>query len=250
MQETTVEGTTWRTATQPEPEEAVAWAIETKTKMVDLKFCDLLGAWQHMTLPVTRVRRVGVRRGTRLRRLVDPRLAGDRRERPPAHARSGYRDARPLHRGAHPLARLRDRRPDYRRALRARPAAHRPAGGGAPPRDRNRRHGELRPRVRVLRLRRGLLRRSTCTEPHYEVDSAEGHWNSGSPGLGYTVREKGGYFPPAPHDTLADLRTEIVLTLERLGIPCEFHHHEVASGGPVRDRSPVPEPDCGWPTRS
>jgi glutamine synthetase len=63
------------------------------------------------------------------------------------------------------------------------------------------------------------------------VDSAEGHWNSGEPGLGYTVRPKEGYFPPAPHDTLHDLRTEMVLTLERLGIPCEFHHHEVASGG-------------------
>jgi glutamine synthetase len=66
---------------------------------------------------------------------------------------------------------------------------------------------------------------------HYLVDSAEGHWNSGKPGLGYTVREKEGYFPPAPHDTLSDLRTAMVLTLERLGIPCEFHHHEVASGG-------------------
>jgi glutamine synthetase len=66
---------------------------------------------------------------------------------------------------------------------------------------------------------------------HYLVDSGEGHWNSGKPGLGYTVREKEGYFPPAPHDTLSDLRTEMVLTLERLGIPCEFHHHEVASGG-------------------
>src|SRR2546427_3633497 len=66
---------------------------------------------------------------------------------------------------------------------------------------------------------------------HYLVDSGEGHWNSGKPGLGYTVREKEGYFPPAPHDTLSDLRTQMVLTLERLGIPCEFHHHEVASGG-------------------
>jgi glutamine synthetase len=66
---------------------------------------------------------------------------------------------------------------------------------------------------------------------HYAVDSAEGHWNSGKPGLGYTIREKEGYFPPAPHDTLHDIRTEMVLTLERLGIPCEFHHHEVASAG-------------------
>src|SRR5204862_6680579 len=60
---------------------------------------------------------------------------------------------------------------------------------------------------------------------HYEIDSAEGHWNSGMTGLGYTVRPKEGYFPPAPHDTLHDLRSEMVLTLERLGIQCEFHHH-------------------------
>ncbi len=53
---------------------------------------------------------------------------------------------------------------------------------------------------------------------HYLVDSGEGHWNSGKPGLGYTIREKEGYFPPAPHDTLHDLRTRMVLTLERLGI--------------------------------
>jgi glutamine synthetase len=66
---------------------------------------------------------------------------------------------------------------------------------------------------------------------HYAVDSAEGYWNSGKPGLGYTSRPKEGYFPAAPHDTLHDLRTQMVLTLERLGIACEFHHHEVASGG-------------------
>src|SRR5207302_6797864 len=68
-------------------------------------------------------------------------------------------------------------------------------------------------------------------EARYLAASGEGHGNSGKPGLGYTVREKEGYFPPAPHDTLGNLRTQMVLTLERLGIPCEFHHHEVASGG-------------------
>jgi glutamine synthetase len=65
----------------------------------------------------------------------------------------------------------------------------------------------------------------------YEVDSAEGHWNSGLPHLGYTVRPKEGYFPPSPADSLHDMRSEMVLTLERLGIPCEFHHHEVATAG-------------------
>src|ERR671924_2140729 len=38
--------------TQPKPDEAIAWASETKAKMVDLKFCDLLGTWQHMTMPL------------------------------------------------------------------------------------------------------------------------------------------------------------------------------------------------------
>ena len=65
----------------------------------------------------------------------------------------------------------------------------------------------------------------------YEVDSAEGYWNSGTPGGGYTIREKHGYFPVSPHDTLQDLRTEMVLTLESLGIACEYHHHEVATAG-------------------
>ena len=84
--------------------------------------------------------------------------------------------------------------------------------------------------MRVLRLRRGRLR-PRPQQAFYKVDSAEGSWNSGKPGLGYTIRPKEGYFPPAPHDTLHDLRSEMVLTLERLGIECEFHHHEVASGG-------------------
>jgi glutamine synthetase len=65
----------------------------------------------------------------------------------------------------------------------------------------------------------------------YSVDSAEAHWNSGKSGLGYLIREKEGYFPPAPHDTLQDLRSEMVLILERLGIACEYHHHEVATAG-------------------
>src|SRR5262249_61606118 len=57
---------------------------------------------------------------------------------------------------------------------------------------------------------------STQNESRYKVDSREGHWNSGEPHLGYTIREKQGYFPPTPHDTLSDLRTRMLLTLERL----------------------------------
>lgn len=68
----------------------------------------------------------------------------------------------------------------------------------------------------------------------YSVDSVEGTWNTGrdeGPNLGYKPQHKGGYFPVPPHDSHADLRTEMALTLEECGIPVDAHHHEVASGG-------------------
>ncbi len=70
----------------------------------------------------------------------------------------------------------------------------------------------------------------------YEVDSGEGFWNTGgptgsAPNLAYKLRQKEGYFPVPPADSLANLRSEMVATMESLGIRCEFHHHEVSSGG-------------------
>jgi glutamine synthetase len=69
---------------------------------------------------------------------------------------------------------------------------------------------------------------------YHEVDSREGIWNSGKkeqPNLGHKPRQKEGYFPVPPVDSLQDLRTEMVLTLEGLGIEIEAHHHEVATAG-------------------
>ncbi len=74
----------------------------------------------------------------------------------------------------------------------------------------------------------------TANSAFYCVDSVEGCWNTGKqegPNLGYKIRHKEGYFPVPPHDHFQDLRSEMVLTLERCGIPVEAHHHEVASGG-------------------
>jgi glutamine synthetase len=74
---------------------------------------------------------------------------------------------------------------------------------------------------------------------YYEVDSEEGHWTQGHgfqrrgeglAALGYKNRSQEGYFPAPPNDTQADLRAEMVSTLEALGIRTESHHHEV--GGP------------------
>ena len=68
----------------------------------------------------------------------------------------------------------------------------------------------------------------------YYIDSNEGEWNTGreeSPNLGYKPRYKEGYFPVPPHDTLQDIRSEIMMTLRKVGVPVEVHHHEVATAG-------------------
>jgi glutamine synthetase len=75
---------------------------------------------------------------------------------------------------------------------------------------------------------------STRFGAFYEIDSIEGTWNTGrdeGPNLGYKPRHKEGYFPVPPMDKFQDLRTEMVLTLEDLGIETEAQHHEVATAG-------------------
>jgi glutamine synthetase len=69
---------------------------------------------------------------------------------------------------------------------------------------------------------------------YYFIDSIEGSWNSGAdeqPNLGYKPRPKEGYFPVPPTDTLQEIRNEMVLTMEKVGITVEVHHHEVATAG-------------------
>ncbi len=69
---------------------------------------------------------------------------------------------------------------------------------------------------------------------YYYVDSVEGEWNSGreeNPNLGYKPRFKEGYFPVPPHDSLQDIRSEMILEMIKVGIPIEVHHHEVATAG-------------------
>jgi glutamine synthetase len=68
----------------------------------------------------------------------------------------------------------------------------------------------------------------------YQVDSVEGWWNSPAelgPNLGAQIPPKRGYFPVPPADTLQDVRSEIVLALEEAGVPVEVHHHEVGTAG-------------------
>jgi glutamine synthetase len=213
-----------------EPEEALGWALETKAKMVDLKFSDLFGTWQHVTMPLRA-------------------LEAD-------HFREGLGFDGSSIRGWQGIAES-DMllMPDPGTAI-VDPFAAEPTVSliceiadpvTLEPYDRD-------PRYVAQKAERYLLESGIADTAyfgpeceffvfdsvsyaldanlaHYEVDSAEAHWNSHQAGLGYTIREKGGYFPVTPHDTLSDLRTQMVLQLEQLGILCEYHHHEVATAG-------------------
>ena len=69
---------------------------------------------------------------------------------------------------------------------------------------------------------------------YYYIDSDEGSWNTGrveNPNLAYKPRYKEGYFPVPPTDQFQDLRTEMMLTLIDLGCEIETQHHEVATAG-------------------
>jgi glutamine synthetase len=216
--------------TKPEADEAVAWAFEQKAQLVDLKFCDLFGSWQHMTLPAsafgTSAFSEGLGfdgssiRGWQGIAESDLLLMPD-----PASAVLDPFTAAPtlslVCEVADPTTGEAYGRDPRRIARRA--EAYLGETGIADT-------ANFGPECEFFVFDEVSYELSPHRS-HYAVDSAEGHWNSSVPGLGYTVREKGGYFPPAPHDTLHDLRSEIVLTLERVGIACEFHHHEVATAG-------------------
>ena len=216
--------------TQPEAADALEWAVETQAKMVDLKFCDLLGSWQHMTMPLRALDENAFTeglgfdgssiRGWQGIAESDMLLVPD-----PASAVLDPFTAEPTISLVCEIADPMTREPYHRDPRRiARRAEEHLANTGIAD------AAHFGPECEFFVFDEVSFELAP-NRAHYAFDSVEGHWNSGQPGSGYTVREKEGYFPPAPHDTLHDLRTDIVLTLERLGIECEFHHHEVASGG-------------------
>ena len=217
-------------AEKPAAAEALEWAGQTQATMVDLKFCDLLGSWQHMTLPLRAFDESCFDEGlgfdgssirgwqgiaeSDMLLMPDPSSAilDPFTEAPTLSLICEIVDPITHEPYAKDPRRVAKRAEEYLRATNIADTCY------------------VGPECEFFVLD-SVSYEVADHQAHYAIDSAEGHWNSGEPGLGYTVRQKEGYFPPAPHDTLHDLRTRMVLTLEKLGIPCEFHHHEVASGG-------------------
>jgi len=76
---------------------------------------------------------------------------------------------------------------------------------------------------------------STNNQAFYLIDSAEGQWNTGKAedggNRGYKPRYKEGYFPVPPTDSHQDIRTEMCRVMADVGIQVERQHHEVATAG-------------------
>jgi len=216
--------------TLPDAREALDWASETRAAMVDLKFCDLLGTWQHMTLPVRAFDESAFDEGLGfdgssirgwqgiqesdmlLMPQAESAILDPATEAPTLSLVCEVVDPVTREPYAKDPRRIARRAEEYLRSTGIADTAY------------------FGPECEFFVFDEVSYELGP-NRSRYAVDSAEGYWNSGKPGLGYTARPKEGYFPAAPSDTLHDLRTEMVLTLERIGIPCEFHHHEVASGG-------------------
>ena len=215
----------------PDAREALEWARETRRRWSTSSSATCSATWQHVSLPITAFDESRVRRGARLRRLLDPRLAGD----------PGLRHAAACRTPSSAILDPATEAPTLSLVCEiADPVTREPYAKD--PRGVARRAEE---HLRASGIADTAYFGPECeffvfddvhydlgpNRSHYLVDSAEGYWNSGKPGLGYTARPRRATSRRRPRTQLHDLRTEMVLTLERIGIPCEFHHHEVASGG-------------------
>lgn len=73
----------------------------------------------------------------------------------------------------------------------------------------------------------------------YRVDSVEADWNSQEMGSGYKIPRHGGYHAIPPQDHLYNLRSQITVHLERMGVEVKYHHHEVGGPGQCEIETPL-----------
>ncbi len=218
------------------PEEVLQFADENGTKMVDLKFVDLPGSWQHFSVPVRELKAEifieGVPfdgssiRGFQAINESDMLVIPD-----PASAIMDPFTSVPtlslICNIAHPGP-LGPKKPFSRdpRYVASKAEEYLRSSGIADT-------AYFGPEAEFY-IFDNVLYKSSESIQYAEIDSNEAHWNSssnGTPNLGHRMRVKEGYFPVAPNDTLQDVRSEMALLLEELGVPVEAQHHEVGAAG-------------------
>jgi glutamine synthetase len=215
------------------PQQVLGTIRDESIQFVDLKFCDLLGAWKHLTVPARQLTEAAFRDGfgfdassihgwreiheSDMLMVPDPTTAWV----DPFHAAPTLSLICSICEPLTHVGYTRDPRSVAQRA-----EAYLRAGGLA-----DEALIGLEPEFFIFDGVRFDY------QPHrslHELDSVEGAWATGreeSPNLGYKIAYKEGYFPVAPTDRLADLRGEMVSTMTALGLEIEAHHHEVATAG-------------------
>ncbi len=213
--------------------EAIKFAKENKCVCVDLKFLDFLGIWQHFTIPMSEMSEALFEEGNGFD-------GSSIRGWQPIHASDMLVMPDPVTAVLDPFTKdatlslicnIVDpiTKEDYSRDPRAiarKAEAHLKASGV----------GDVayfgpEPEFFVFEDIRYDQNQHSA---YYYVDSTEGHWNSGrdeKPNLGYKPRYKEGYFPVPPTDSQQDIRQEMVLVMEQVGLQVEKQHHEVATAG-------------------
>ena len=73
----------------------------------------------------------------------------------------------------------------------------------------------------------------------YRLDSNEADWNSATGGHGHYIPLHGGYHAIPPKDQLYNLRSEMTLHMQAMGVPVKYHHHEVGGPGQVEIETPM-----------
>ncbi|MNK96454.1 Glutamine synthetase [compost metagenome] len=214
--------------------EALKFAQEKGAKMVDLRFCDLVGTWQHLTVPLHQLTEESFEegfgfdgssiRGWRGIEESDMIIKPD----PATVAMDPFMQVPTLSVICDVClpetlqAYNRDPRQIVKKAI-----AYMQSTGIADT-------AYFGPEAEFF-IFDDVRYEQTSNSAFYLVDSEEAAWNTGrdegGSNLGYKIRAKEGYFPALPSDTQQDIRTEICMELERLGIQVERHHHEVASAG-------------------
>ncbi len=208
------------------------FAKKNKTQVVDLKFCDLIGMWQHFSLPIEELNEGVFKDGS-------------------GFDGSSIRGWRAIHNSDMLVV------PDPKTAL-LDPFTEVPTLSlvcnivdpiTREPYDRDPRHVAQRAERYLKSTKIGDISYwgpeaeffifdqarydQDSHSGYYFIDSDEGIWNSGKEGanLGSKPRHKEGYFPVAPTDTMQDIRSEMILEMQKAGMSVEKHHHEVATAG-------------------
>ena len=215
------------------PEDFFEFAKKHNAKMVDLKFCDLLGSWQHCSYPIetwdegTFEEGLGFD-GSSIRGWQSIDVSDMMAKPDPSTAKMDPFYQEPT---ISVIADIVDplTREDYTRDPRhiaRKGAAYLKESGIADV-------CYIGPEPEFFIFDEVRYEQNQHTS-YYQIDSVEGAWNTGrfeEPNLGHKPSFKGGYFPVSPTDTYHDLRGTMVYEMQKVGIVVEAHHHEVGTAG-------------------